>query len=254
VSEEKVSSLAKVLMWPMLVLAAFGPFVITVLVLNAVRPQVLTWTWEWIAFVPVSTCCALAWLVLLMVCFYALAFPGRTARWTKERRLATLLWLEGLVKRPYVWLLWHLVIRPARDHRGLMVAAEGQHNLLKYMSQDSLLVLAFVAESYLTGKHTTNTGTVMIEPPYWTGQTGSLPRYRMKGRQKPACDELLAEGFLVKAEWSTESEDDWYVEVRLPLWCTLGGGARAVLRGVTLELGRRARAEEEAGSPYPRPE
>ena len=195
---------------------------------------------------------ALQWLqralwviVALVACALAVYVVRRY--WQELTRLFK--WVTAPLRWFYVSLLWHLVIRPARDHRGLMLSAEGQHDLFKHMGRDSLRVLAFVAEAHLTGKHAVDSGEVWVEPSSWSRQTRSVPAEVTRSWQVRACDELLAEGFLVKAEWS--QEDEVSVLVRLPLWCTLGGGARAVLRGARLELDRRARAEWEAGHEWP---
>lgn len=66
--------------------------------------------------------------------------------------------LRGVFRRAYLWMLWHLVVRPARDHFGGMIAIDSTalgpglgpelDEAVRGMSPDARQVLAAVLEAY----------------------------------------------------------------------------------------------------------
>ena len=165
--------------------------------------------------------------------------------WKFRRQLVRLFkWLAGLRNRFYLWLLWHLVLRPARDHRGLIVSPDGEDRILEGMSDDALRLLSLVTARYVAERPATIDGRFRVEPNYWlpVRELRSLSEKEAILRQQRACEELLHQGFLTAPKAFEEHERS--VLPRLPAWCTLGGGARRVLRAVTLELEEREGARD----------
>ena len=163
--------------------------------------------------------------------------------WKFWRHLVRLFkWLGGLPKRLYLWLLWQLVIRPARDHRGLIVSPDGEDRVLEGMSDDALRLLSHVTARYVAERPATIDARFLVEPADWlpVRELRSLSEKEAILRQQRACEELLDQGFLTAPKAFEEHERS--VLPRLPAWCTLGGGARRVLRAVKLELEERERA------------
>jgi len=150
-------------------------------------------------------------------------------------------WLGGLPKRFYLWLLWQLVIRPARDHRGLIVSPDGEDRVLEGMSDDALRLLSLVTARYVAERPATSDWRFRVEPRDWlpVRELPSLSEQDTILRQQRACEELLDQGLLTAPKAFVDHQRSvlpWF-----PAWCTVGGGAPGVLRAVTLELEYRER-------------
>ena len=160
---------------------------------------------------------------------------GFLAWWFRREVCSGIRWL-------YLWLLWQLVIRPARDHRGLIVSPDGEDRVLEGMSDDALRLLSHVTARYVAERPATIDERFLVEPADWlpVRELRSLSEKEAILRQQRACEELLDQGFLTAPKAFEEHERS--VLPRLPAWCTLGGGARRVLRAVKLELEERERA------------
>jgi hypothetical protein len=175
---------------------------------------------------------AIAWLAVVLLLFRREVGGG--ARW-----------LVGLVKRFYLWTLWRLVVRPARDHLDVAVC-EVRRESLQNLSIRALQMLGFVARSYLDGR-TVDDGRVWVSASDCGQDWGDLFAGEQKRRMQGVFGELMKKGWLDRGTWSPEAEYDPDVLVRLPRCFTTGGAARTLQREVEQELSRKIEAEVEAG-------
>jgi hypothetical protein len=251
-SEEKESRRARAKQWwvilgPLVaVWGCIGTWLVPASVAYVVYAQVRVW---------VSEVAGLALLLVVGIAGVALSGVGGLLVFKFWPQLVRLFkWLTAPLRSLYVWLLWHLVIRPARDHRGLVVAARDEYDQFDGMSTHALRILVVAAEGYLSGKHATGDGTVLLEPSdSWGGNHQYATPEQIRRVGQKACDELLGKGLVTRATLAP-GEADYdppIIEVTLPPWCTMAGGARPVLRRAKLELNRRDEAEWEAGHGWP---
>ena len=151
-------------------------------------------------------------------------------------------WLGGLGKRFSLWVLWLVVIRPARDHLGI-VACEFRSRLLHAVGPIALKMLGMATGDYVAGR-TTDDGSVFVSPRDLGLGVETLSGAQIRDHMLAAGDELREIGFVDKCTWS---QDDCDVTVRLPRWLTVCGAVRVLDREVADELARRRRQEWRAG-------
>jgi hypothetical protein len=141
------------------------------------------------------------WVVVLIVLAAAagLVFRLRSRLWGLAK------WAGGKLRAGYLWVLWTLVVRPARDHLGLVVSDEGEERkeeqfdavlrpALQQLSKDALQVLEVILHEY----HPTADRTVALRPAFV-----ALEPWTLKGKDRRvtlACDELKMRGLLAGFE------------------------------------------------------